>query len=123
MDLSVLYDMADEYTRFSCKPKSLKYKVGTIFDEEKSVKWNKEEVERLNKKHEDEVKELNREKNLLYVNLVNSIKKYIISETKVSEARADKIYNYLYAEYHSYGLRECLCHLDDLLELFQENLK
>ena len=76
--LEKLYDMADKYIHFSCKPSSQKYKVGTVFDEDKSVKWNREEVERLNKKHEDEVKELNRKKSALYNDLVNSIQEYII---------------------------------------------
>lgn len=119
MDLENLYDMAEEYINFSCRPKSPKYKIGHVINEDKSVKWNREEVERLNKKHKDEVKELNRQKNLLYTNLVNSIEEYIISETNVDKAKAEKIYNYLYMEYHSYGLRELLSHLDDLLELFK----
>lgn len=114
-----LYGIAEEYLNFSCRPKNPKYKVGHVINENKSVKWNREEVERLNKKHEDEVKELNRQKNLLHTNLVNSIKEYIISETNVSKERAEKIYNYLYQEYCSYGLKESLTHLDDLLELFK----
>ena len=113
-----LYDMAEKYVNFSCKPKSCKYKIGTVFDEDKSVKWNKEEVERLNKVYEAEVKKLNTQKNELMINLVHSIKTYIIQETNVKKEQADKIYDYLYSEYHSYGLRECISHLDDLLNLF-----
>lgn len=120
MTIETLYNMAEQYTKFSCKPKSNKYKIGTVLDEDKSVKWNREEVERLNKIHDDEVKELNRHKNELYVGLVKAIKMYIIQETNVSEKQADKIYNYLCNTYHSYGLRECLTQLDDLLDLFCE---
>lgn len=116
--IETLYEMSEQYTKFSCKPQSRKYKLGTIFDEDKSVKWNKAEVERLNKIHDDEVKELNRRKNELYINLVNAIKMYIIQETNVSEKQAEKIYNYLCNEYHAYSWRECLDHLDDLLDLF-----
>ena len=118
MTIEALYNMAEQYTKFSCKPKSNKYKIGSVLDEDKSVKWNREEVERLNKIHDDEVKELNRHKNELYVGLVKAIKMYIIQETNVSEKQADKIYNYLCNTYHSYGLRECLNQLDDLLDLF-----
>lgn len=110
--------MAKEYENFSCKPKSCKYKAGTVFDEDKSVKWNKEEIDRLNKLHDNEVKELNTEKNLLYTNLVKEIKSYIVQETHVSWERAGKIYNYLCDKYHSYGFIEVLNHLDDLLDLF-----
>lgn len=44
MTIEALYNMAEQYTNFSCKPKSNKYKVGTIFDEDMSVKWNREEL-------------------------------------------------------------------------------
>ena len=119
MDIKRLYEMASEYTEFSCKPKNPKYKVGTIIDEDKSVRWNREEIERLNDIHTEEVKKLNRKKNLLLANIEDAIEKYIIEETKVSKKRAEKIYKYLYEEYHSYGIRECIRHLDDLLEIFR----
>lgn len=111
--------LSNQYTDFSCKPFCKKYKEGTIFDEEKSVRWNREEVDRRNNLHQEEVKKLNREKNQMYEKLINLIYQYIIQETKVSKERATKIYNYLYEEYHSYGLTECINHLDDLLDLFE----
>lgn len=111
--------LSNQYTDFSCKPSYKKYKEGTIFDEEKSVRWNREEVDRKNNLRQEEIKRLNREKNQMYEKLVNLIYQYIIQETKVSKERAAKIYNYLYEEYHSYGLTECINHLDDLLDLFE----
>ena len=35
---------------------------GYIFDEDKSVKWNREQVTKNNQKYQDEVKRLNQEK-------------------------------------------------------------
>lgn len=119
MTLENLYDMANKYITFSCKPDFRKFPDITVLDENKSVKWNREQIEILNKKYDDKVKELNTKKNLMYTNLVNGIKEYIIEETKVSKKQADKIYNYLYDEYCSHGIAECLNHLDDLLELFK----
>lgn len=119
MEMKKLYAMANEYIDFSCKPKNKKCKPGTIFDEEKSVRWNREEVERRNKLHEDEVKELNTKKNQLLIEWIKAVYDYIIEETGVSEEKAKDIYNYLYAEYHSWGFMEILNHLDDLLELFK----
>jgi len=113
-----LYDMAEQYYNFSCKPKSCKYKPDTVFDENKSDKWNREEVERLNKLHEDEVKKLNIQKSELLTNFVRSVQAYIMQETNVTKIQAKKIYEYLCNEYHSCGFRECLSHLDDLLDLF-----
>lgn len=110
--------LSNNYSDFSCKPTYKKYKEGTIFDEDKSVKWNREEVAKRNLLYNDEVKNLNRQKNQMYTELINLIKRYITQETKVSDKQATKIWNYVYEEYHSYGLTECINHLDDLLELF-----
>ena len=110
--------LSNRYTDFSCKPTCKKYKNGTVLDEDKSVKWNREEVVKRNLLYDDEVKRLNRKKNRMYTELVNLIQKYIIQETNVSDKTSTKIWNYLYEEYHSYGLTECINHLDDLLELF-----
>lgn len=110
--------LSNNYSDFSCKPTYKKYKEGTIFDEDKSVKWNREEVAKRNLLYNDEVKNLNRQKNQMYTELINLIKRYITQETKVSDKQATKIWNYVYEKYHSYGLTECINHLDDLLELF-----
>lgn len=110
--------LSNNYSDFSCKPTYKKYKEGTIFDEDKSVKWNREEVAKRNLLYDDEVKNLNRQKNQMYTELINLIKRYITQATKVSDKQATKIWNYVYEEYHSYGLTECINHLDDLLELF-----
>lgn len=118
MDLEKLYDMAEKYNSFSCKPTGRKYKIDEVFDDEKSVRWNREEVERRNKLYEEEVKRLNTEKNKMFCEWVYSVKYYIMQETKVKQKKADKIYEYLYREHHSYGLFNVINHLDDLLELF-----
>lgn len=120
MDLDKLYDMAAEYNKFSCKPKERKYKIGEVFDDDKSVRWNREEVERRNKLHEEEAKRLNTEKNRLLIEWIDAVYIYIMQETKVKKEKAKDIYNYLYTEYHSYGLTEVLNHLDDLLYLFKK---
>lgn len=44
------------------QPTLKKYKTGDIIDEEKSVRWNKEEVERLKKAYIDECNRLSKEK-------------------------------------------------------------
>ena len=71
------------YTDFSCKPNCTKYKEGTIFDEDKSLKWNREEVVKKNL-FMMKLKKLNRKKNQMYTELVNTIKQYIIQETNVT---------------------------------------
>lgn len=120
MDFYKLYDMANEYNNFSYKPKNKKYKIGEVIDEDKSVRWNREEVEKRNRLREEEVKRLNTEKNRLFIKWIDAVYIYIMQETKVKKEKAKDIYNYLYTEYHNYGLVEVLNHLDDLLYLFKK---
>lgn len=117
-----LYDMAKEYSSFSCSPapELKKYKTGHIFDEDRSVKWNREEVIRRNTLFDETVKQLNREKNAKYNALVARTKKYIMQETGVSETRAAKVYDYAYRMWHSGSLLTVLCELDELIEIFKD---
>lgn len=117
---------AEEYNAFSCKPEGLKkYKPGTIFDENKTVKWNNQELERLNVLYKDEVVKLNKKKNRLREDLVKLIKHYIVQETKVSDDRATKIFDYLYEFVASNELTDMFTcdtmidELDELLDLFK----
>lgn len=119
MNFDKLCIMANEYNKFSCKPKNPKYKIGEVIDEDKTVKWNREEVERRNKLREEEVKKLNAQKNKMLLEWIDAVKLYIIEETKVKKDKADEIYNYLYGKYHSYGLLEVLANMDELLDLFK----
>ena len=64
MDWDDIQREFDRVNEMSCKPVGLqKYKVGHIFDENMSVKWNQEKLEEENKKYNDEVARLNTEKN------------------------------------------------------------
>ena len=114
-----LYDKVHEYENFNYRPSCYcKYKIGTIFDEEKSVKWNREEVERRNIEIEKEAELLKNQKDLLYTEFISMVKSYITTEIGIGTKNAEKIWNYIYSNYHAYGLAECLNHLDELLELF-----
>lgn len=47
----------------SCKPVGMSLvEEGYVFDEDKSVKWNREQVSKNNQKYQDEVKKLNQAK-------------------------------------------------------------
>ena len=123
IDIDNLSSRIDKYLDFSCKPTNKKYKEGTIFDEEQSVRWNKEELERRNLAHEEEVKKLNQEKNRLYMDIVAVACDYIKQELKfrLSSKRARKIWDYIYEEYSGLGEVACVEELDKLLDLFRED--
>lgn len=115
-----LMELADAWNRFSCKPVRRKMKTGEVIDENKSVKWNRDQVCKNNEEYEQEVKRLNTEKNNLLVKFQSHCCSYIMQETGVSLEKAKKIYLYIYMEKHSYGLHEAITALDDLLVLFKD---
>ena len=57
-----------------------KFQIGHVFDEEKSVKWNREEVERRNQAIHDEWKAAMEAKGESYQYLYEAIYKYIMDE-------------------------------------------
>ena len=70
----------NKYKDFSCIPKTKKHKVGDVIDENQSVRWNREEVQRLIDSRVEEVKLLHRQKNKLYEELKfsNFLKRKIV---------------------------------------------
>ena len=68
----------DDFLCFSTKPTKEKLDANYVFNEDKSVKWNRTEVEKHNKKYEDEVNNLLHQKNRLWnifvSNLISNIK-------------------------------------------------
>lgn len=66
MDWDEIQNEFDREYGMSCKPSGLqKYKAGHIFDENMSVKWNRDKLEEENKKFKDEVSRLNTAKTKL----------------------------------------------------------
>lgn len=88
---SDLVKLHESWANMSCKPDFKKLNTNHIEDENMSVKWNREYVEKQNIKYEEAVKELNRKKNLkreevvLRLNhLVNKELEYKFSELDIS---------------------------------------
>lgn len=128
IQLNDLYDKEKEYSHFSCKPNGMKkYAYNTVFDENKSVKWNRQEVERLNESYAKEEWKLCTEKNQLEETLIHLIEQYIVQEINVSNDKAAKICEYLYdwvlycneTDTAPDFFRNLIEELDDLLDLFK----
>lgn len=112
--------------RMSCVPANIhKVRADHVFDEDKSVKWNREQVEDNNRRYLEEVKRLNTEKNRRRDELHERIYKAIQDEVGygLSRRKATLLWNRAYEDGHSYGIREVVSNLDELMELAIQLLK
>ena len=100
----------------SCKPTLVKPRANDVIDEEKSVRWNREEVERRILAYEEEVKELNRKKNAYRDELVNEVCKTIKNDIKgISINDARRIWEY--AKANNDDWIGTFADIEDLVEL------
>lgn len=108
---------------YSCRPNDElfpKYRTGDVIDEDKSVKWNREEVERRIKSREEEVKRLNREKAEINKLYEEGIKARLAKEYDLSLEEVELIWNHAYSEEHSSGLNTVYTYFDDLASLYDD---
>lgn len=104
----------------SCVPQNIsKVSQQHIFDEDKSVRWNKERVQSNNDEYQKEVARLNTKKNKLRDSIYDDIFYSIRCEVghNLSTEKAREIWEYAYAQGNSYGIREILNQLQSLMEL------
>lgn len=123
------HEIQSDYERMqgmSCVPSSLK-KVpqNHIFDEDQSVKWNKEKVIENNTAYQAEVARLNTAKNKARDAIHEDIYRTIQSEVGYGLTRegAKKIWEYAYERGHAYGIHDIMCCLEELLVLMDEVLE
>lgn len=115
-----------EIENLSCRPDFKKPKTGDIIDENKSVKWNREEVERLQKAYDIEVKKLNDSKNKLrneiyqdiYSEICETINFRVPESKKITIEKARLIFNKAYADEHSSGFYSVFNEIEELIDLF-----
>jgi hypothetical protein len=101
-----------------------KFKDGHVFDENKSVKWNREEVVRQNALIDQRRKDAYEHRNRLYTELHNAAIHYVMcdldaSGKKISDEDANKIISYAKKEHDN----EWGSYLDSLLDFLAEILK
>lgn len=90
-----------------------------VFDEDKSVKWNKEKAQKNNDDYDNEVKRMNQEKMKRRNEIYAEIYKVIQEEVGfgISEKKAAKIWEYAYDKGHSEGWYEIMVNLEEIEEL------
>ena len=126
MDWDDIQREFDRVNAMSCKPVGMqKYKAGHIFDENMSVKWNRDKLAEENKKFQDEVTRLNTLKNKGLLTVHELVYQKIQEDIghDLPRAAAEKIFSYAYESKHAYGFYDVRCELERLVELFAEILK
>lgn len=111
----------DIMNRMSCRPVGLQKVPGNhIFDEDQSVKWNREQVENNNQRYRDEVARLNTAKNKARDNVLELIYDKIQYEVgyRISRKKAQAIWSFAYERGHSsFGFISIQSELSDLIDL------
>ena len=97
------------------------YTESYVFDEDKSVRWNREEVARRNRAYTEDTERLKKAKSDAYELAEEATKHYIMEETGMSRDKANILYSFAWEKYHSY-VYDMLTQLDELIELYN-NLK
>ena len=118
-------DALDRAYDMPTKPSSKKLPENHVFDENMSVKWNKDQVKQHNEARQMQVSELNKERNLAINKATESVV-HLIDEYfsgKINEAQAQLIWNYAVEKGHSGGKYEIVAQMQGLLDLFSDFLE
>ena len=90
-----------------------------IFDEDKSVKWNKEEVERRNAERQKALKEYQEESSRQHQRLHEDLTQAIMYDHNLTREQADVVYGYCYARYHS-TFSDVINNIGEIVELCEK---
>lgn len=92
-----------------------------VFDENQSVRWNREEAQRINKIYQLELEEYKRNKYDAQCAFVQSIVDYIRQELSTTGERAWRIYTFCHNEKHSESWEAVLEFVEELLIVLAED--
>lgn len=112
----------EKLDKMSCRPDFRKLPKGYITDEDKSVKWNRERVEKNNTAYDAKVIELKQKKNAAREDLYERIYKEIQDELKCTRKTASLIWHYAYDEGHSNGAYGVYDKLDEMMDIVRDIL-
>lgn len=94
-----------------------KYHDNEVIDEDKSVRWNREEVAKRNEAYNAEKTRLMQECDKAWSDVTELYIKYIAQETNMTEAKARIVYSYLYARYHHSSLSTMHDEIEDFIDM------
>ena len=124
-DLREVLDDYERYMFMSTKPMTEKYPYDYVFDENMSVKWNREQVELRNQEWEEERSSLMWEHKKRIESILDELYATIQYEVghNISKKQAVTIWKKAYNSGHCYGTYGVLSELDELIEFVQDILE
>lgn len=97
-----------------------RYRKGHVFDENKSIEWNREELNRRNKEIKQKEKQYNEDRIKAYNEFDNDIIRYFEHYSSINERQIKKIYDYTHQKFNSYGLYDVITATEELIDLFEK---
>lgn len=81
-DFETLKEEYEEMEQMPCKPAFGRYRVGEIIDENQTVRWNREQVEKNHAEYSEEEKRLRKAKNARRIEIVEGFCTAICDEVE-----------------------------------------
>lgn len=110
----------EQMQAMSCVPSGIgKVSADHVFDENQSVKWNREQVNIHNARYLQEVARLNTEKNKARDAIYEDIYRAIRQEVghNLSRSKAMALWSYAYDKGHAFGIYDIVANLQEIMEL------
>jgi hypothetical protein len=118
-DVKIRYNRGDYTASYPSDEDCVHYCEGYVFDDEKSVKWNRNERERLNKHADDAMTAYRARVADLSEKLSADIAAALVSEYNFTNKFARKLYNYVHDEHHSY-MGDVFIYVSEVADLCSE---
>ena len=119
--LTTIRDMFDRAFAMPTKTKTKPVPENYVFDEEKSVRWNREEVARHNARVIAENEKLKEAQKVAINAATEALREYIkdTSRTGFTYEQVTIIYNYLYSRYH-HCWSDLMASVDETIDMFDD---
>lgn len=118
-DIRNKFEAAAKMPTVPDKGRFAKYLENHVFDEDRSVKWNREEFIRRNTEYNNEITRLRKERSAAENEGHNLAKKYITDRTSMNDKQASIYWSYIWYEHYS-SFDDLFQYLDEMVDLYNE---
>lgn len=120
-DLEIeFYDFLNNYSFSPNRAEHPYPKIGDVLDEDKSVRWNREEVERLRKEYEECVAILNKNYAAIKTIYVKHMISLLAKEFHIKLCESEKIWNYVYSKHKEKEIYQTIGLYEEIVELYKD---